>query len=91
MLGFEKVIILRSNDVELLGFSLVPIDGISLEIDEGTDMGSLVGLFYGSHQCRSQGIGFLNLSQSNTVGYQWCHFTHLKDVGDKITDCLYKH
>ena len=45
----EKGIKLGSTDVKVLGTILVNIDGITLGLDIGTELGSLDGSFYGSN------------------------------------------
>ena len=50
MLGTDEGIIFGSNVGELLRFTLVPVDGFTLGLDEGTELSSSDGSFGGSNE-----------------------------------------
>ena len=49
MLGSDEGIKMGLFDVKVLGIILVNVDGITLGVDAGTEMGSLDGSFGGSN------------------------------------------
>ena len=56
VLGFDKGIILGFSDGKVLVTILVYVDGITLEIDVGTKLGSLGGSFDGSNNGNIEGL-----------------------------------
>ena len=63
MIGSDEGIKLVYIYDKVFGFILVNLDGITLDIDFGTDMGSLNGSFYGSNDGKLE-----NLLLGNSLG-----------------------
>ena len=56
MIGSDEGIKLRSTVGKVLGTILVYVDGITLEIDVGTELGSLDGSFDGYNDDNIEGL-----------------------------------
>ena len=55
VIGTGKGIILGFNDVELLGSTLGPADGITLGLDEESELNYPDGSFHGSNEVKPEG------------------------------------
>ena len=67
VLGSYEVIKLGSFDREVIGTLLGNIDGITLEIDFGTELDSLDGSFYGYNDGKLEGLLLGDLLGYNDV------------------------
>ena len=56
MIGSDEGIKLESTDVKVIGYVLVNLDGITIGLDVGPELGYLYGLFDGYNYGKLEGL-----------------------------------